>query len=870
MLKLKKYQEKTLDVLQHYLEQCRFAGAKQAYDTVQYERYNSTQFKPFNPLEGLPEIPYACLRLPTGGGKTLLSAHSIKLAGKAYIESDYPLTLWLVPTNTIKQQTLETLKNPDHPNRKVLDTAFDGRFRVFDITDFRQIRPQDVRDAACVVVSTFASLRVDNTEGRKVYDHDENLEPHFSKISPHTAHELTKNMERDEKTGKIKFSFANLLNWQRPLVLVDEAHNAKSPLSEEVLRRVNAACVIEFTATPAQNSNVIYSVSAAELKAEQMIKLPIILSADHVSWEQAIIGSIQTRQKLEELAAKEKDYIRPIILFQAENKDKAITVEVIEKYLVENEGIPRTQIAIVTGDQRELDSLDLFDPTCPICYVITVQALKEGWDCSFAYVLCSVANTKSVTAVEQLLGRVLRMPYAQTRTQADLNKAYAHVSSQSWPHAVSQLQERLVSMGFEQQEVEEFLYTQPTLPLGNIETPPLELSFIGKPDLSGFSEAEQANITVDETPLRIYQVRVTGNVDEALIAKLTKATPNKDDKAEIEVKARHYIKQVQKKKSPSEQGEVFSVPQLCLKFDDELELAERELFLPEEGWNLLDYPTVLDKEAFSVNEQAKQYAADISGQKIVIKALNQTDQLQLDGIQTTMTDLDLCRWLDRKLRQPDIKQEHLLEFLRRTVRDLLARADMDLPKLIRGKFILEKVLREQIERYRQQAYDKGYQTCLFGNQASVAIDPEAFSFRFDPDNYPANLLYDGRIGFEQHYYPRIGIMNGEEAECAQAIDQNLWVRFWVRNLERQPLLSFWLPTSSDKFYPDFVAQLANGKLLVIEYKGEHLRGEDAKEKELLGQVWAEKSGNLFLMAWKKDTQGRDLYQQINNALAVYS
>jgi type III restriction enzyme len=148
----------------------------------------------------------------------------------------------------------------------------------------------------------------------------------------------------------------------------------------------------------------------------------------------------------------------------------------------------------------------------------------------------------------------------------------------------------------------------------------------------------------------------------------------------------------------------------------------------------------------------------------------------------------------------------------------------------------------------------------------VAIDPEAFSFRFDPDNYPANLLYEGHIGFEKHYYPRVGMMNGEEAECAQAIDRNPLVRFWVRNLERQEHRSFWLPTSSDKFYPDFVVQLTNGRLLVIEYKGEHLRGEDAKEKELLGQVWAEKSGNLFLMAWKKDTQGRDVYQQINRVL----
>ncbi len=277
MIRLKNYQEKSLETLSSFLESCRFETVNQAYDKTQYKCYYGANFKPFQPLSGLDNVPYVCLRLPTGGGKTLLSAHTIAIAGKAFIENEYPLTLWLVPTNTIKSQTLETLQSPDHTNYQVLEKAFDGRFRVFDIADFRQIRPQDISHSVCIVISTFASLRVDNTDGRKAYDHDESLEPHFSNI-PSNAEGMEK--WEDEK---IKISFANLLNWHRPLVIIDEAHNAKTDLSVEVLRRVNAACVIEYTATPAKNSNVITSVSAAELKAEQMIKLPIILS-EHISW----------------------------------------------------------------------------------------------------------------------------------------------------------------------------------------------------------------------------------------------------------------------------------------------------------------------------------------------------------------------------------------------------------------------------------------------------------------------------------------------------------------------------------------------------------------------------------------------------------
>lgn len=859
MIKLKKYQESSLEILRQYLELARFKGAKQAYDEVQYNRYGSTHFKPYQPLKGLEEIPYACLRLPTGAGKTLLSAHTIRLAGESYVENDYPLTLWLVPTNTIKQQTLETLKNPDNANCRVLEDTFNGRFRVFDVADFRQIRPQDISDATCIVVSTFAALRVDNTEGRKVYDHDENLEPHFSKIPAHTD-----KMERDEKSNKIKFSFANLLHWHRPLVIVDEAHNAKSDLSVEVLNRVNPACVIEYTATPAKNSNIIHSVSAAELKAEEMIKLPILLS-DHVSWEQAITASIQTRQKLEDIALKDKDYIRPIILFQAENKGQEITVEVLKKYLVENEGISRSQIAIATGEQRELDSINLFDPNCPIRYVITVQALKEGWDCSFAYILCSVANTKSATAVEQLLGRVLRMPYAKARSQEKLNKAYAHVSSQSWPHAVTQLYDRLVSMGFEEQEAEEFIYAQPSLDLSNQPQKPFEVMLTSEPDLSHLDMAEQSCVQVEETSTGTFIMTVAGNLDKQLVEKLSKAVTNKKDKAEISLKGHIHIKHMTENLSPSQRGEVFSIPQLCLSFEDGPELAERELCLGDDGWNLLDYYKSLTKEHFTVDEKAKQYVADISGQKIVIKSLNETNQLNLDGIRTDMTDQDLARWLDRKLRAIDIKQEYLLEYLRKTIRDLLLRDDLDMPRLIRGKFILEKVLRERINAARMRAYEKGYQGCMFGPDAIVTVEPSRFSFTF-PADYPANLLYEGPIGFNKHFYPRIGIMNGEEAECAQAIDRNPLIKFWVRNLERQLQHAFWLPTSTDKFYPDFVAQLNDGRFLVVEYKGEHLANEDTKEKELIGQVWAEESGNLFLIAWKKDKDERDVYQQINKVL----
>lgn len=155
---------------------------------------------------------------------------------------------------------------------------------------------------------------------------------------------------------------------------------------------------------------------------------------------------------------------------------------------------------------------------------------------------------------------------------------------------------------------------------------------------------------------------------------------------------------------------------------------------------------------------------------------------------------------------------------------------------------------------------------MFSKEEIAMVKPEEFSFSFDPNNYPASTLYEGKLGFSKHYYSSIATMNGEEAECAFAIDQNLDVKYWVRNLERNPKYAFWLPTATDRFYPDFIAKLHDGRLLVVEYKGEHLRNEDTQEKELIGKVWSEKSGNLFLLAWKKDQKGRDICSQIKEVI----
>lgn len=221
--------------------------------------------------------------------------------------------------------------------------------------------------------------------------------------------------------------------------------------------------------------------------------------------------------------------------------------------------------------------------------------------------------------------------------------------------------------------------------------------------------------------------------------------------------------------------------------------------------------------------------------------------------------------MDKEVRQPDVRQEVMLEFVRQCIASLREKYKLDLSALVRNKFALVKALLEKIKNYRQQAYEHGYQKTLFGESASVET---SYKYAFDfSESYPAKEFYKGEYKFRKHFYPFIGVLesSGEEFDCAQIIDSLPQVKYWVRNMPNQPDASFWLPTSTDRFYPDFVAELNDGRIFVVEYKGKpYVSNDDSKEKRNMGELWEEKSAakGVFLMAEKRDAQGRDLYKQL--------
>ena len=873
-MRLKQYQEDALSVLRRFFEESLITGPKDAYETITQEpelaerlgRYGGSYAAA---LEDLPQVPYVCLRLPTGGGKTILASHTVKVARDAWVQKEYPLVLWLVPTKTIREQTAQTLKDPLHPYRQVLDDAFNGRVRVFDIEDFTHIRPQDIRDNCCVVVGTIQTLRVTNTQGRRVYAHNENLEAHFSSL-PLT----TPGLEGLDDSGGVKFSFANLLHLHRPLMIVDEAHAAVTGLTREMQTRLNPCAIVEFTATPRENSNTLYNVTAQELKQESMIKLPIRLS-ENDTWQSTISGAVAKRAELTRIAQDEEEYLRPIVLFQAQNRNQELNADLIKNHLMDVERVPEDKIAVATGSRRDLDGIDLFDPRCPIEYIITVQALREGWDCSFAYIFCSVSRIQNTQNVEQLFGRVLRMPFAKRRNSEQLNRAYAYVSEPTFGDAARALTDKLVKMGFEEEEAQDSIQSEiPGVNWFNQNGDMFTLSTVPRPtfthtvsvspeNLDALKTISHERLTVRETDDGKAEIVVVGGIDSAL-EKSIGAAVSEGKGEEIKEAIQAYRVNNRHLFTPAERSEKLIVPRLMTEIQGMMKVADTDIFMEYHEWSLLDHSARLEENEFTIRDFSRHFEIDIDGRRVTHQFLREEDQFTLDFDVEGWTPENLIIWLDRQVHQIDIHQSELLKWLTDLVSYLTSRRGMNITALTRCKYLLAQKVRNKINALRVQERQAVHHNYLIAPTAHVEVSFDT-AFEFEEGMYPGVALYRGRWRMNKHflgpgYVPAFdGVAGGEEEQCAQVLDSLPSVKYWIRNVS-QHAKSFWLPTVSDRFYPDFVAQLEDGRIFVVEYKGEHIaESSDTQEKRTIGALWERHSNGkaIFLVVEKeRDEQDR--------------
>jgi type III restriction enzyme len=854
IMQLKTYQQRSLDALSAYFRNTKqFGDANIAFYATTKELMG--QGVNYHEVEELPGLPYVCLRVPTGGGKTLMACHALGIVAREFLGVDYPFVLWLTPSTTIRDQTIRALKDRNHPYRKALETTL-GSITILEISEALYVQPSTLQTDTVILVSTTQSFRVDNPDLRKVYEPAGALMSHFDNLA------TTADVQRYEN-GKPIPSLGNLLRLHRPIVIVDEAQNVRTSLSFDTLARFNPSCILEFTATPHREehpSNVLYSISARELKAESMIKLPIHLET-RSNWKELIGDAIARLTELTHLADAERaqtgEYIRPIMLLQAQPNragKQTISVETVEACLKDDYGIPADEIARATGSDDEIGDQVLTSPACSIRYIITVQKLREGWDCPFAYVLCSVAEQHSATAVEQIIGRVLRMPKAARKQTPELNLAYAYIASPNFVETLNTLADALVENGFEKQEAAQ-LISQPRAedfgPLFSYratsgqsfafkvsEAPTLE-KLPG--ELAGKVKYDRKSQTLElDSTITAEEIESMTTAFSSQKARLDFAQMATQEKARVVASAI----------TPSERGEVFSVPVLAYRQGDFLEPLEETHFL-DFHWELPRAPLLTEAEFTADRPDAKQGIVDVNEEGKVNKQFlqNLKDQLTLLKVDMGWKVSDLVHWLDRNFLHHDLTAAETGLYLTSLVNNLIEKRNIPLDLLVHEKYRLRDAIVKKIDEYRKSANEQAFHAFLLDGSA-LEVTPEMV-FSFDPQEYPCpvNSLYRGQHTFRKHYYPDVGRFDsGEERTCAELIDTLDEVEFWARNIDSQPSRSFWFQTSKGRFYPDFLSKLRDGRYLIVEYKGKD-RYPLEQEKRDIGELWEKRSDGqcLFVM-----------------------
>jgi len=457
----KEYQIKTLNEVKKYLDLLYEWRQKAADIAEQLGEQGVVDFpaKAWAKMEGLYRpytsrrdglrrpLPCFCLKIPTGGGKTFLAVKTIDLINTNYLKKQTGLVLWVVPTTQIYRQHL--------------DIASAGRTLILEKGD--SFSPIDVRENLVVLMLMLPSANRKTKDVLRMFKDSGGFADFFPSEDNLQANvhlrENVPNLDTFEKQsafwGKIvKTSLGNTLRILNPVIILDEGHKAYSETAQDTLRGFNPSIIVELSATPPKQSNKLVDITGIELNREEMIKFDLhIFNKANPDWRETLL---EAHNHLEMLKAKARDYhantnnyIRPICLIQAERTGKEqrksglIHSEDVREHLINVVGVLPEEVAVKTSEKDELKEVDdvggLMSQNCRIRYIITKQALQEGWDCAFAYCLAILTRPGSKTALTQLVGRILRQPFAKKTGVKELDESYVFCFQQKGAELLEQI-----------------------------------------------------------------------------------------------------------------------------------------------------------------------------------------------------------------------------------------------------------------------------------------------------------------------------------------------------------------------------------------------------------------------------------------------
>lgn len=866
-MELKPYQQQVINDLDEFLEYLNtFQDSAKAFNQFWEDKVGKYQanldgsYSGMRPYKNnIPGATHIAIKVPTAGGKTFIACNALHSIFKSFDVTRPKAVVWLVPWSNLLQQTAGHLSNPTHPYREKLNALFGNRVEVFEKEELLQgagFNPTSTKEQLNIFVFNFSSIRINSTkkDDRKVYEQNGALEQFRGFVDKDLV------IDDTDETALI-----NVIRSLNPVVVVDESHNAESVLSVEMLNNLNPSMVLDLTATPKENSNIISFVNAMALKKEHMVKLPVIVYNHHKK-EEVITSALHLQRQLELLAIEEEKvtgkYIRPIILFQAQSniKGKDNTTYIHIKEQLTKLRIPEEQIKIKVSGLDELKGINLMAKDCEVRYIITVNALKEGWDCPNAYILASLADKSSAVDVEQILGRVLRQPHVTKHQSPLLNLSFVLSASSKFQETLDNIVKALQDSGFSKEDY--YAEEEPEVELTNNEVLQQEL-FGTSPVSSGNSE--DGKVPVDE--INIDEIDFDPNVelDSNQIGSTTDIVKQITQKGEsegksFEQKAESYTedntdyllremgKQPMKYRIEDPFVDVvndLAIPQFYRKVPaDELhdtimfeELKQEEQLLNRnsllKGFKLASKSTEINfddtaTEVFQVDYNESKHTA--TKQKVSIRA----KAILVDTILAKPKEnqiKDITQLIVRKLGDmTPISHEDTTKYVTRVFEDL---NNDQIRDIINNEFLYISKIKAKVRELESEYAREQFQKLLDTN--IILVKP---SFKFP--NELTQISPSSAI--DKSLYEAEASMNGFEQEVIMNIASLENVVFWHRNIEKR---GFALNGFESNHYPDFIIFTRNGNLILIETKGDYLDNDESRAKNLLGKKWAEKAGDNF-------------------------
>lgn len=865
-MELKKYQRDVINDLDQFFDQLEEDGRLDTAFNNFWEKkgvslasLNHSYLRPYD--NSITGVPHVTVKVPTAGGKTFIACNALRTIFN-HMPVDKPqVVAWFVPSDTILKQTYRNLSDPSHPYRQKIDSHFGNAVCVVDkeAALFGQgISPTEIQEQLTIFVLSVQSFAANNKDGRRVYRENGSLAEY-----PQWYDSMTKRVDGADETG-----FIQVLSYLNPVVIIDESHNFEANLRVDMLKSINPCFILDLTATPRNKSNIISFVDAMKLKQSNMVKLPVIVY-NHGSTSDVIASSIQLQRSLEQkalaLEAEGGQYIRPIVLFQAQSRtaDDNVTFDKIKAKLLEI-GIPEEQIKIKNADKDEIKNTDLLSRDCPVRYIITVNALKEGWDCPFAYILASLANKTSRVDVEQILGRVLRLPYTMKHKDELLNLSYVFTSSVDFRHTIENIIDSLNRAGFSKKDYRIAEASGEIQPQTEMLTTPgcLFDNQEGSEQIGG--EDEDVLPEIDAEKIKAVIQEQIPSETSALEALARQESNNYNRQMEEAAKQNDGIPNDIKDMVPyytikdffKEEAEKIVLPQFVKKVNT------KSIFEPEGSYVLLEKSML--SEGFNLDKQDHNIdftRSDVEAVRIDLEKVNKGEYQpkqftlstrQLAGIKEYFMTLpseskieQLAGMVAKNIRIDEIAEPHIVRYIKEAINELDSEQITDLytylPQTVNT--IKSKIL-NLLGKHQKGMFQKWLDT------GQIKCVPQY--------KLPAALTLKSIVkGVSKGLYTEEENINDLEYRVINAVANLDNVYFWHRNTERGQGFRINGYTRYNH-YPDFIVRLKSGKIILIETKGDDRDNSDTRDKIELGRIWANKAGDdyrYFMVFDKKQMDG---------------